>query len=273
MYKISINYKQLNVMKIRVIFFIFLVQILFPVIGNAQGYNRFGGNTNVTREVQSVPTPAPVNNEISEWNLPPLHTLIDAALENSPLVQMANTHILLGQYELKSVKREWLKYITLVGDARYGSMFNYARLAGIGVDATSSDNINKTYGAGLSVYMPISEIFDKRRPKKEANLKIEQAEIQKEETIINLTQIVINAYYEVLSAQKTLAIYNEISLSANMLHEQARMDFNTGRMSLTDFTQVAESYLTAQNRVELQRYSLMRAVRILEVIVGIELIK
>ena len=139
----------------RVILLIFLVQFLFPGFGNAQGYNRFGGNTNTTPKTQPAPaaattpapaatttpapaaatapvpatatapapatvaTPVPVINEASEWSLPPLQTLIDAALENSPLIQLANIDVKMGLYELKDVRREWLKSINLVADARY----------------------------------------------------------------------------------------------------------------------------------------------------------
>jgi len=258
----------------RIIIFIFLAQILYLGIGKAQGFNRFG-DSRITSVPQSVTTIAPVNNEYSEWSLPPLQMLIHTALENSPLIQMANTNVQMGEYEFKDVRRNWLNNISIIADARYGSMFNYTKFNTTASSMLPQDMLIDmfNYGAGLNLYMPFSEIFDKKRSKQKASLKIEQAELQKEEIAGSITQLVINAYYEVLSAQKTLSMYNEISLSASLLHEQAKLDFNTNRISLSDFTQTTETYLNAQNRVELQKYSLMRAIRILEVIVGIELIK
>ena len=258
----------------RVIIFIFLVQILFPMTGNAQGYNRFGGNTNVIPKTQPAPAPAPVPilNEVTEWSLPPLQMMINTAVENSPLIHLANANIQMGKYEFKDACREWLKNVSLVADARYGNMVNYATSQNTGVGIISNNEM-WNYGAGVSTYLPFSEIFDKKRAKQKARLKIEQAEIQKEDIVITLSQTVITAYYEVLAAQKTLAMYNEISLSATMLYEQAKLDFNTNRLPLSDFTEKTEAYLTAQNKVEVQKYDLMKSIRILELIVGIELIR
>ena len=151
-------------------------------------------------------------------------------------------------------------------------MVSYATASGMGVGQVSNAEM-WNYGAGVSASLPLSDIIDKKRPKQKAKLKIEQAEIQKEDVIGAVKQTVIGAYYEVLSAQKTLAMNNEVSMSVTLLYEQAKLDFNTNRLSLSEFTERTEAYLNSQNTVELQKYVLMRAVRILEIIVGIELIK
>ena len=285
-------------MKSRVVLVLFLVQFLYTGIGHAQGYMRFGESSQPSTPQQQPqsqirtqpqpqqqpqqqqqtqsralqPQPVSASEEITDWRLPPLQTLIDMAIQNSPLIHLANATVQMGQYELKDVRRSWLNNISLVGDARYGSMFNYSRLAGMG-DVTSTNDEMTTYGVGVSAYMPFSEIFDRKRSKQKANLVIDQSRMQREEAIIILTQVVINAYYDVLTAQRTLAINTEMSLAATMLHEQSRLDFHANRLTLEELTQTTESHLTALNNVEIEKFNLMRSIRILEVIVGVEIVR
>jgi len=254
--------------------FIFLFSILLFVqqTVQAQGYMRFGNTQTTSTAETQQPTstqPSTPDAEISEWNLPSLQTLMDAAQRNSPLIKLANSNIQLSQYELTDINRTWLNNIHIVADSRYGSMFNYAR----NMPMPTEQQLSLNWGAGMSFYMPFSEIFDRKRSVQKGNLKIEQARMQREDVLTILNQTVINAYFDVLSTQKTLAMYNEFSLSAIMMFEQARMDFNANRMTLADYTSANETYLTARKNVELEKFNLMKSIRILEVIVGIELIK
>jgi outer membrane protein TolC len=210
----------------------------------------------------------------TEWALPTLQTLIDSALIHSPILKGADGDILMSRYELTDAHRDWMQKINFTIDGRYGSMFDYSRLANAGAFIPLSDNIYAmNYGVGMSAYMPISDMFDRKRKLQKAKLKIEQTENKRDETARMVKQSVITAYYDVLAAQKTLAARSEISLSANMLYDQSRLDYAESRITLAEFTKANETYLHARNEVETQKFTLLKAVRILEVIVGIELVK
>ena len=213
-------------------------------------------------------------NDVSGWQLPPLQMLIDSALVHSPLVKLANANVQMGQYELTDAQRDWLKKINISADARYGSMFDYGRISTMtnsGFIMPSIITLN--YGAGVSAYLPFSDIFDRKRTIQKAQLKIEQAEIQKDETERGVKQMVVAAYYDVLTVQKTLDTRNEISLSASMLLDQSKSDYAEERISLEEYIKANDTYLSAKNELELQKYALQKAIYTLEIIVGIQLIK
>lgn len=254
-------------MMIRAAFFLFFVQILFIRFGYAQGFMR-PGSTQIIQETQTVSA----SNENSSWTLPPLQTLIDLALEHSPLVKLTGFDVQMGKYELKDVRREWMKKVNFMLDARYGTMFDYSRIVTM-PGATSSPSIMMNYGAGAMASVALADIFDRKRAKQKAGLKIEQANMNREETISGLTQLVIASYYGVLADQKTLALSNELSLTANLVYDKAKMDYSQNRISLDDYSKANEAFLTAQTEVELRKLNLMKSVGILEVIVGVELVK
>lgn len=260
----------------RVLIFVFFVQIIFLKNVNAQGFMR-PGNTQTSQGAQSVQ----VNTDNTGWNLPPLQTVIDYALEHSPLLKLASVDIQVQQYEVKEMTREWMRYVMFTADTRYGSMFDFARMFGIpnGDDPlpggnpvpNSSKELILNYGVGLTAYMPISNILDQKRKKQLSKLKVEQVKIRKDETVNQVTQMVIESYYDVLSAQKTMSMQNELSLSASVVHDKAKLDFTQNRISLEEYSKANETNLQAQNRAELQKITFLKALRNLELIVGVEL--
>ena len=258
-------------MMIRVVFFVFFVQIMFPGLGYGQGAFTRPGN---------VPTPqAPqttsANNDNAEWNLPPLQVLIDHAIEHSPALKLADNEILMGEYLYKDVRRDWLQRFSILADARYGSMFDLSRIGSTtsSVPYLNSSALMMTYGVGLGFGTSVSDLFDRKRTKQKSKLTIEQAKIAKEESINTLTQTVITSYYNILSTQKTLAFNNEVFLMASIVHDKAKLDLAQNKISYAEYATELQAFLSAQNTVELQKYNLWRAVKILEIIVGIELIK
>ena len=209
------------------------------------------------------------------WQLPPLQALIDSALVHSPIITGADYDILMTQYELTDAHRSWMQRINLSSDIRYGSMIDWSRLQGNNSTfmSFSDTKFTPTFGVGVNAYLPVSEIFDKKRTIKKAQLRIEQAESRKDETIRTLKQSVISAYFDVMTTQKTLATRAEMSSSSGMLFDQAKLDYAENRITLTEYTRMSDEYLLSQNEVEIQKFNLLRTVRTLEVIVGIELIK
>ncbi|MDR1170861.1 MAG: TolC family protein [Bacteroidales bacterium] len=218
---------------------------------------------------------AQTDNSEAGWKLPPLQVLMDSALLRSPILRGASHEVTMSQYELTDAQKDWMQKINFAADFRYGSQYDYSRLGESSgtVLPFSATTLAPTYGLGVSAYMPVSDIFDHKRNMQKAKLKIEQSESRREEVAQTVKQSVIAAYYDVLTAQKTLATRAEISASAGMLYDQSKLDYAENRITLSEFTKANEAHLNAQNEVETQKFTLLKAVRTLEVIVGIELIK
>ena len=253
-------------MKIRLVFFAVFVQILSLGFGYGQGAFARPGNVPTIQESQ----PVSVSSNNSDWNLPPLQTLINHALVHSPMLKSADLGIKIEEDGLKDVHREWMRKINFMADSRYGSMLDYSRM--ITMPGVSPATVMMSYGVGATASMSLADIFDRKRTKQKAKWRIEEAKISREEAVIGVTQMVITAYYEVLAAQKNFALANELNLTAGLVFNNAKMDFSQNRISMTDYAKENEAFLGAQNEVELQRFTLMRSIRLLELIVGIELV-
>jgi len=254
-------------MIIRLVFFVFFVQILFPGFGYGQGAFTRPGNVPTPQYSQ----PGSANSDNPDWDLPPLQTLIDHALEHSPMLKLADIDIKVEEYGLKDIQREWMRKISFMTDARYGTMLDYSKM--ITMPGVSPATVMMSYGAGATVGFMLSDVFDRKRSKQKARWRIEQANLNRETTVSGVTQMVISSYYAVLAAQKNFALANEMNLTAALVYDKAKMDVSQNRISLTEWAKENEAYLSAKNAVELQKYTLMQSIRMLELIVGIELVK
>jgi len=254
-------------MIIRLVLFVFFAQVLFPEFGYGQGNYMRPGNMPATQQPQS----APAGSDNSEWSLPPLQTLIDLAVKHSPVLKMADIDIKVSENGLKDLHREWMRRINFMADARYGSMLDYSRL--VTMPTENPATVMMSYGVGATAVVSLADLFDRKRTKQLSKWRIEQAQITKEEAVNGLVQLVINAYFEVLTAQKTLALNNELNLTASLVYDKAKMDFTQNKISMTEWARENEAYLTSQNAVDLQKYVVMRSIHILEIIVGVELVK
>ena len=252
-------------MMVRVVFLVFFVQVLFS--GLVYGQGNFARPGSIT--TPQAPQTAPANSDNPDWSLPPLQTLINLAIDHSPLLQSADINILLVENGMKDIRREWMRRINFMADARYGTMFNYSNMI---PGAPLEPTIMMNYGVGAMAGISLADLFDRKRTKQQARWRIDQARISKEESINALTQTVITAYYNILSIQKTLAMNTEIFLMAGLVYERVKLDLAQNKISYNDYVTETQTYLTAQNAVELRKNELWRSVRILEIIVGVELI-
>jgi outer membrane protein TolC len=237
-------------------FIIFSIFILFTGNGHSQ-----------------VTTVASDSEEFEDYagTLPPLHALIDSAMLYSPAVRMADNNILLAEYMLKEVRRSMIKQIYVTGDVRYGSNYFITQNETPLIDRITDNQYPVTYGIGLNLRVPLSEVFDKKIQKQKARIGIEQSKIEKEVIENEVRQLVISGYYDLLSLKKTLDMRTEMLTSANMLYEQARLDFANNKISSNEYVQISEAVLTAQNEQEILKNNFIKARYILENLIGIKL--
>ncbi len=236
----------------RIIFFIFIVQLLFS--------NNLYAQTTANNDTQDFAK-----------TLPPLQALIDSALIYSPAMRMADNSILLSEYSLKSTNRDWMHWIYLQANARYGSDYYFTSEEVLIEGPTTSDPIRFT--GGVSMRLPISSIFNYGLNQKGAKIEIEQSKIRKDAVEKGVREVVIAGYYDLLSKRNALDLRLELFVSANMSYEQAKQDYADNRTSLDAFTQANERYLSAKNAYEVQKNEFNKTILLFEEIIGFKLIK
>ena len=212
----------------------------------------------------------------SPWELPPLQMLIDSALVHSTLMKSADATIQISEIQLTDVRRNWMNRFNFGLDSRLGSVIDYRKLAELdagGIIPPSANIYMLNYGIGFTAYVPVTEIFDRKRKIQKAQLEMEITKNRKTEAEKQVKSSVVDAYYDVQSALKTLDTRTQITLSAGMLFDQSKIDYETGSMTLDAHMRANDTYLNALNDLELQKFAVLKAVYKLELIVGIQLIK
>ncbi len=269
---------------IRIGFFILFVQLFCLHVGYAQTNQRTqSGNAGTTSKVApmqplmtTVKPPENITDDLG-WELPPLQTLIDSAMVHSSVNKMADLAVLMSEYSLEEARRRWVRYVNISGSARWGSSIDIARLMNQSEELINDLNYNNrqivSYGAGFSMYLPLTEIFDRKRPIKTAQITISQAKIQKEDAEKQIRSNIIATYYDLLNMQKTYKIQAEMYTSISMYYEQAKSDYEENKIDLAAYTQAYDSYLTAQATYESQKNMFLKAIHMLEEVVGFKLIK
>jgi outer membrane protein TolC len=212
------------------------------------------------------------------WDLPPLQTLIDSAIANAISIKLADATILTSQYRLKDVEMNWLEKINLTVSGNYGNSFDWARTSSMsqnGVPAPSnSSSPNLGYTAGVSIYYPLTEVFGgRKRIKQVARLNIDEAVLQKEGIEQSIKGQIIAAYYDLQTILKTMEIQSEMLALMSLSYEQAKTQYADNRISLTDYTELYQSYIAAKNSYETQKNEVMKVFRTMELITGIKLLK
>lgn len=212
----------------------------------------------------------------SGWKLPPLEALIDSALIHSSLVKGANSTVQLSELELMDAKKDWMQRISLSSSLRYGSIYDYSSMyesEGTPTFLSITESKFAPYvNMGLNLNMPISDIVDRKRKIEKAKVKVDISESRMEDIERSVKQTVVTAYYEVMNAQEILSVRDEIKSSASVLFDQASEDYKGNKITFAEFTRINEIYLNAKSQVESQKIALLKAIRILEIIVGIRII-
>jgi outer membrane protein TolC len=214
--------------------------------------------------------------ELQGWNLPSLQTLIDSAVINATTVKLADAAILASQYEDQALRRDWMERVNLTATGMYGNAYDYARALSNsqGAYVIPSENRNTwNYGGGVSVLYPLSQIFDRKRLKQQSLLRIEQAEIQKEGMEQVVKQQVITAYYNLRTVLKQMEIEAETLALLTVSYDQAKILYSDNRITLSEYTQMYQTYIASKNMLEVQKNAVMSAFRSMEVLTGIQLLK
>lgn len=243
---------------VRTVFFVLIMQLFYWCGGQAQTTAPDGQTDSGVEDFARM--------------LPPLQALIDSALIHSPVIKLADNDITLNKYGLKQANRTWMDWIYLQGDLRYGSEYLLTNTDVI-IDVPKENNNQIRYSGGLTMRLPISEIFDRKVPSQMAKINIEKAENQKEILENDITQMVITAYYDLLSQHKSFTLQTELLASATMAFEQAKIDYGSNKIELTDYLKISESFFTARNAHELQKNNYNKALLLTEKLIGIKIIK
>lgn len=150
----------------------------------------------------------------------------------------------------------------ILGSVALSGTYNYGNQSGgtmvdpnIPVLLGASSTIR--HSVGMSINLPLDRVISRRNLIQRQELRVQQADLQRQDRENALRQEVIRHYQEVLLAHKTLALYQQAYLAALTDHELGERQFRAGQTSLgelsvvnTRFSQTAIAQESAATQYE-----------------------
>ncbi len=254
MFKMKLKYAPLHTLLL--IFFIFILGVQ-PLMAQQED-----ADTNFVFN--------PIVEDITD-RIPPLQTLIDSALQYSPLLRQRDASVDLGKYNFLTQKRQLLNNIALNGSVSYGYSGVYS----------SSENPNITadqyllkadwrYSIGATLRLSVYDLLNRSNLLNVTKKNWEIAVSQREEQIFAIRKEVTFMYNDLLLKQKLLKIASDNMLTSKMRMVMAEKKFINNQLSLEEMSRLMEYNSSVQMEYETRKNDFMNTYTLLELTTGIK---
>lgn len=202
--------------------------------------------------------------------LPSLSMLMDSALQNNPMVDFRELQIIVNRCKLKAEQTYWLRNIGVQTDVRYGTfnVFSTNTAEGQVPDLNASQSVQTNYGVGAYIKFPIQDFLNRKNQITMARAEMEQAEKMAEAQRLEVRQLVINQYNELVLKQRILKIRLNYFETSTISMEMAEKQFRNGVIPISEYTRISEIVTRSQSDYETARVEFITTYLILEEIVG-----
>lgn len=226
----------------------------------------------IAQEVNSLP---PLQTEIEFDNvadkLLPLNDLLDQAEVHSPLLKMLDADIIIQDLRVKSEKKDWLTYFNIDGSAKYGLFDNLILKEDLGIEDVSTQSSKQArYSFGVMVRFPISRFFDNSE-KRIAKSEAVKLSYQREQKVLDLRNLVIVQYGNVLKAGAKLTLSTSALETAKIQMMNTELNYKRGQISISEYTTEQSRYLDSQLGLEEAKIEFTTAMFLLQETVGVNI--
>lgn len=201
--------------------------------------------------------------------LPPLHILLQNARQ-SPQVSYYASNMEQEERELKTIRRNWLKFIKLNANYNYGSTNtntnNYTDLSNPILVYTANGREQSWYNLGVSLSLPLDEIFDRRNRIKRQKEKINSIQFEVERWYDDLSLKIIDAYTTAVQNLSILQSATEAMVTAKAQYSVSEADFINGVIDAQTLSRQRNIQNVAIREYEETRSNLNNALLRLEVL-------
>ena len=183
----------------------------------------------------------------SSLNVPTLQVAIDKALKKSPLLKSSDIDMMIKQFQLRSVRKEWLDNFGVESFYKYGSIDN--------VNIQNINNLNQVSNAkttdtrySLGVYFKMSffSFLNQKTKNNIAKQEIEKSKYERQLIQNEIVKLVVKQYNAYLLDKQLLSVKNKAYVSTQMQVSKAERDYKNGNLTIYELTKVMESSTKAE---------------------------
>lgn len=220
----------------------------------------------VAQSVDHVVSETVKGSQVSDLILP-LIEIQQLAVQNSPLLKLYNSDIIINELKIKAEKRNWMTTLGFEASAKYGMFDNLVITEDLNTESATSSTEQTRYSVGLTLKIPLNTVAD-RTNVRQAKAELEKIRHQKESSKQELRKLVIVQYNNVLKSNMNLEIRNKSFEMFKLQLIRSEKDFVNGKINIADYSRVRNMAISAELEFENVKIELRTAIQILNEIVG-----
>ncbi|SFU46589.1 Outer membrane efflux protein [Pustulibacterium marinum] len=215
--------------------------------------------------------------EVTDFSvrIPTIDSLKVLAEQNSPLLKYYEMDVEYAAANVSLARTKWMDYI--YGDAVYNyGMFNYLSDETSSGDLTLVDQslINtetSRYTVGVSMKIPISAFFNRKKNIRAEKALEERAKYRRAATVREIERELILNYNDLLKAHRLMFIAGTIVDTYKIQSLRAKTDYENGLISLSEYTRLQQQMNQSFKEFERERANFLLAFMYLENTIGTKL--
>lgn len=248
--------------------------LILALSATAPSYAQTDGKDSISTPTQYATELASnklVNMGVTDYvnlKLPPLHVLMENA-RRSPQVEMYESSKNFEESELKTIRREWMKYIHLNANYSYGSTDINSQLY-YNTQYPVIQNVSGTeqswWTAGASISLPLDQIFNRRNKIKQQQKKVESIKFEVDKWHDEVCLKIIDSYTAALQNLALLESSSQTMIIAKAQYQSTELDFMNGKADTQTLSRQQNIADTAIREYQKIRMELTKALLQLEVL-------
>lgn len=206
--------------------------------------------------------------------IPTIDSLKALAIANSPLLKRHDADIEYYNVNISLARKRWMDFIYMESTYSYGiyDYLNSEQLAGLATTDQALINTKATrYTVGLSLKVPISAIFARKKNIEAEKALHTRAKYEKEAKIREIERVLILDYNDLLKAHRLLFISGRVVETYKVQSLRAEIDYKNGLISLSEYTRLQQQLNVAAKELERQKADFLLAFMYLENTIGTNL--
>lgn len=223
--------------------------------------NRYDLNTLLCMDDRTVIAVVPSDDTLraAERILPEHDSVMAQARRNMPDWQISEMNVELARYNVKQAESAYLPTMSL--NAGYGGGWMPAITTG-----NSTFSNNSTLSLGLSV--PLLNRGSSRTQLKQSKIALQQAELQHQQTLMDLTDQLDDLYLNTQQALNRYRAAEALAMAYKASYDVYVIKYGEGAVTTVEMLQQQERYLSALNDYLQSKYNYILAEKQLDIYTG-----
>lgn len=202
--------------------------------------------------------------------------VFEKSMSFSPAVKSAELNLAASQKNLKASQFLWMPSLTINGNYGTGWSSNVKLRDGSGqlilpvqvLDVGTQFDQNRSKQASLNLNIPIFTRFQNRNQVQQSKIQMLNSELGLEQAKNNLTNLVQQAYLNLVNAKSTYAAAKQSMINLNMAFEFAKSRYENGTIDFVTYLQSLNGKNTGELQLVQAKYTILFRQLILDIYTG-----